>query len=552
MADPLEVWGGPECSRILIQGRVRDQLTETGHREREDDLDRAAALGLHALRQPLLWTHAARDGSWNFAWAARRLARLERLGLHPIVGLLHHGWGPGSLTPCHADFAPRLAEFAEAVARRFPFLDRYTPINEPVTTARFAYLYGHWHPHARDEGRFLRAVASCASATAEAMRRVRRVNPEATLVQTEDVGRVFATPPLAGQADYENERRFLGFDLLSGRVDRGHRFYAALIEAGVEARALDGLAAEPCPPDVIGVDQYLTSDRFLDHEPERHPGEHVGGNGRQLYVDVAAVHVPELRAQLGFLPRLRELHARYGSPIALTEVHAGCTREEQLRWLMEAWDAAQLARAEGIAVRAVTVWALFGSHDWNSLMTREAGHYEVGAFDARTEPLRPTALAHAAASLARAGAFEHPLLARPGWWRRDVHAADATILRLAGSDADVSRLAACCTRRRIDAAARTDESRRWGEMVVSRAGGRLRFTFRRVGGEALLVAQGRLDITEEGSAFDSLADSALDLAIDEVVGRAGIGGTAALAARSQSVPASPLASKPRQFKARAG
>ena len=49
--------------------------------------------------------------------------------------------------------------------------------------------------------------------------------------------------------------------------------------------------------------------------------------------------------------------------------------------------------ARGVDVRAVTAWALLGSFDWDSLVTRDAGHYEPGAFDVRAAQPRPTALA---------------------------------------------------------------------------------------------------------------------------------------------------------------
>jgi dTDP-4-dehydrorhamnose reductase len=90
---------------------------------------------------------------------------------------------------------------------------------------------------------------------------------------------------------------------------------------------------------MIGADYYLTSDRFLDHRCGLYPGEPVGGNGKQQYVDVEAVRVAHLAGEIGIEPRLREVWARYQTPIAITEVHHGCTHDEQLRWLMEVWDA---------------------------------------------------------------------------------------------------------------------------------------------------------------------------------------------------------------------
>lgn len=102
----------------------------------------------------------------------------------------------------------------------------------------------------------------------------------------------------------------------------------------------------------------------------------------------------------------------------MTEVHLGCTREEQLRWLKEVWDGALCLRCEGVDVRAVTAWSLLGAYDWNSLVTRAEGHYEPGVFDLRAPRPRPTALARMLRDLARGKIHDHPVLDVPGWWRR--------------------------------------------------------------------------------------------------------------------------------------
>ena len=82
------------------------------------------------------------------------------------------------------------------------------------------------------------------------------------------------------------------------------------------------------------------------------------------------------------------------------------------------WQAANRARSGGVDVRAVTSWALLGSHDWNSLVTRETDYYEPGAFDVRGPVPRATALASMVHALATERRFEHPVLATPGWWHR--------------------------------------------------------------------------------------------------------------------------------------
>jgi dTDP-4-dehydrorhamnose reductase len=170
-------------------------------------------------------------------------------------------------------------------------------------------------------------------------------------------------------------------------------------------------------PDLIGVNHYVTSERYLDERVERYPLSEIGGNGRIVYADVAQVEVP-LVQRLGISGLLHEAWVRYHLPIAITECHLGCSREEQMRWLDEVWQAAVRARSRGVDVRAVTSWALLGSHDWNSLVTRETDYYEPGAFDVRGPVPRPTALAAMVRALATNGGYDHPVLATPGWWNR--------------------------------------------------------------------------------------------------------------------------------------
>lgn len=432
----LEVWGGVECTVNRVGDRFTDQLERNGHAARADDLDRFAALGLRALRHPVLWERVAPDGldRADWAWVDERMVRLQGLGIAPIVGFVHHGSGPRGTSLVDPHFPAGLARFARAFAERYPWVEAYTPVNEPLTTARFSGLYGHWYPHGRDARTFVRALLTQCHAIALAMREVRAVNPAAQLVQTEDLGATWSTPRLAYQANWENERRWLSWDLLDGRVDAQHPLWAYLVDAGALGAELRAFLAEPCPADVLGVNHYVTSERFLDERLERYPVHTHGGNGRHQYADVEAVRV--LADGLGGLqPLLRETWARYGRPIAVTEIHLGCHREDQLRWLAEMWTAARRAREEGADVRAVTIWSLLGAFDWDSLLTRDAGHYEPGAFDVRAPRPRPTALAQATKELAAGRELSHPVLAGPGWWQKACRLTYLPVTRVYGPQA---------------------------------------------------------------------------------------------------------------------
>lgn len=431
--DPLEfgLWGGIECTVNRVRDAYFDQVERTGHEGRGEDLGRIAALGVRALRYPVLWERTVKGGRLDFGWADERLGELRGLGVRPIVGLVHHGSGPPGTSLLDDGFAEGLAAFAGAVAARYPWVTHFTPVNEPLTTARFSALYGHWYPHARSGPAFVRALLVQCRATVLAMRAVRKVTPCARLVQTEDFGRTYSTPPLAYQAEHENHRRLLGLDLLCGRVDFRHPLHRYLLSAGATEQDLAFFRQAPCPPDVIGVNYYVTSDRFLDERLDRYPAWTHGGNGRHRYADVEAVRVRQ-EGLTGHLPLLLGLFERYRLPLAITEAHLGGPPDEQVRWLLEAWHAARAARVLGVRIQAVTAWSLLGAFDWDCLVVSPSGRYESGAFDVRSSPPRPTALAWALRALAGGGAYHPPAAAVPGWWRRPERLAFPAVSALDG------------------------------------------------------------------------------------------------------------------------
>ena len=148
----LELWGGHECTVNRTRAGHKDQSRLSGHDARPEDLDLFAGLGIKAIRYPVLWERVAPDApdERDFSWSDTRLARLQELGVRPIVGLVHHGSGPRYTNLLDPGFASGLADYAAAVAERYPWVEDWTPVNEPLTTARFSALYGHWYPHRRE------------------------------------------------------------------------------------------------------------------------------------------------------------------------------------------------------------------------------------------------------------------------------------------------------------------------------------------------------------------------------------------------------------------
>ena len=249
----------------------RDQLAETGHALRESDLDLLAGLGVSATRYPVLFERVAAVGPdrLELGWAARRLARLHELRIEPIVTLLHHGNGPAYTNVLDADFPELFARYAAGVARAFPWIDRWTPINEPLTTARFSALYGYWFPGCSDDASFGRFIAHEALAMLLAMEAIAEVNPSARFVVTEDLQSFTALDrSVERYVEHKRERMYLSLELVMGRVRPGHALYRYLTESCGIGPLLERIARHARPPDLVGWNYYPNSERALGRHPD--------------------------------------------------------------------------------------------------------------------------------------------------------------------------------------------------------------------------------------------------------------------------------------------
>jgi dTDP-4-dehydrorhamnose reductase len=90
-----------------------------------------------------------------------------------------------------------------------------------------------------------------------------------------------------------------------------------------------------------------------------------------------------------------------------------------VRWLAQHVDDVRAARADGVDVRAVGVWAAFGMIDWHSLLRAREGVREDGiyTFAGRESTPQPTELAEAVRALVRDGYLDAGR--EPGWWERE-------------------------------------------------------------------------------------------------------------------------------------
>jgi dTDP-4-dehydrorhamnose reductase len=414
-----EIWGGIECSYNRVGDHYMDQLSYCNHYSRGgSDLERFSELGIKSIRYPIIWERhqSALEKPIDWSWTEKQLDALRNQNIVPIAGLLHHGNGPTFTDLLDEKFPVLFADYARQVATKFPWIEHYTPINEPLTTARFSGLYGIWYPHKKRDVSFVRILVNQMKAIVLAMREIRKINPRAKLIQSEDLSKTYSTPRLEYQASFENERRWLTYDLLCGKVKPGHKLWTYFKGLRIPEEEFLFFCENPCPPDLIGADHYLTSERYLDQAIKNYPHYTHGGNKKHRYADVEAIRVNHPHPW-GLKLLLKECWDRYQIPMAVTEVHLNGSSDDQIRWFREVYDVCLQLGNEGIEIKGVTAWAMLGSYGWNHLLTQPHGHYEIGAFDVIDGSIKATALAQFLKLLSGDADATHPCLKEKGWWQ---------------------------------------------------------------------------------------------------------------------------------------
>jgi hypothetical protein len=247
------IWGGLECTINRVGDLWIDQLEMSGHYSRKNDLEAIAALGIKTLRYPVLWEHhqPSENLPINFSWASVQLEKMRALGITPIIGLLHHGSGPAFTNLLDVKFPEKLAAFAGEVAKKFPWVEYYTPVNEPLTTARFSGLYGLWYPHKNNDVSCIKMLLNQLKGTILSMQAIRKINPSAKLIQTEDLSKTYSTALLSYQARFENHRRWLTFDILCGRLVKDHALWNYFRRLGIHPDTLQFFVDNAMPPDIM-------------------------------------------------------------------------------------------------------------------------------------------------------------------------------------------------------------------------------------------------------------------------------------------------------------
>lgn len=339
--------------------RALDEYRLTDHYRRwEEDLDDLASTGADQARWGVPWFVVHPEPHrFDFDWLDRVVDRFAAIGVDPVVDLVHYGtprWLENGFL--NSAYPRALADFAAAVAQRYPSLRLFTPTNEPSVTAERCGEDGLWPPCLVGDDGYLAVLLPVARGVVAAQEAIAEVRPDAQLWHVEAsrrfVGDVDRYPDLVAHL---REREFLHQDLVTGRVDDTHPLVAHLRAHGVDDADLAWFAQHAVTPDVLGVNYYphVSTVRVVEL-----PTAHDRPRTSQWPVTYDGV--------AGLQDVLRRWHARYPDrPLALTETADPGDVGRRIAWLRDSVDTVERLRREGLPVVGYTWWSLFDFPLWD-------------------------------------------------------------------------------------------------------------------------------------------------------------------------------------------
>ncbi len=255
---------GYECTPISdaeeVCGAPRDVLDATRHYERyEYDFDLQQELGISELRYPAGWDKVLiAPFEYDFTFVAPILESMRRRGFVPTIDLCHHKT-PSMIANGFAnpEFAEHLLDFALNFQAAFPWIERYTVINEPAVTALFhSTEVGLWAHH-----QWTNVFLNMARAISVVSGALKERNPNIKFFQPEPIDHDDIENPndaeIAAHVEFlRNYGRFGMDNLLLGRVDDAHPFFERLISKGANAEEVLWFQKNPCEPYQKDLDFY--------------------------------------------------------------------------------------------------------------------------------------------------------------------------------------------------------------------------------------------------------------------------------------------------------
>jgi beta-glucosidase/6-phospho-beta-glucosidase/beta-galactosidase len=349
------------------RGLRRDLLEECGHyKHLRQDLELVKELGTPVLRYGLP-NHRIHLGPGKYDWsfADEALAEMRRLKITPILDLMHFGipeWMGDMQNP---EMPALFAEYAGAVAERYPWVRAYTPVNEIYVCARNSGLDGLWNERLRTERGFVTALKHLVAANLLASAAIAKHRPNAVIVQCESAEythHVSARP--AHEVKLRNKLVFLSLDLLYSKAPDSDVFMFLLDNGMSREEFMWFMRTSPSGYQIMGNDYYGHNEKLLLPDGTFTYGEDVLG---------------------WYLITLR-YYERYYKPVMHTETNTPFA-DQNPRWLWKQWTNVLRMRRDGIPVLGFTWYSLVDQVDWDIQLVEKRGHvHECGLYDMQRKP----------------------------------------------------------------------------------------------------------------------------------------------------------------------
>ncbi|MFN0193266.1 MAG: family 1 glycosylhydrolase [Aestuariivirga sp.] len=347
-------------------GRTRvDEMAKCQHYRRwREDFELVRGMGIKFLRYgPPLHLTLRGAGRHDWSFADETFPVLKEMGIVPIVDLCHFGvpdWIGNFQNP---DFPAQFAQYAGEFARRFPWVQLYTPVNEMFICAMFSAAYGWWNEEMRSDYGFVTALKHIVKANVLAMHTILDHRPDAIFIQSESTEYFHAdNPRVIKEAEELNARRFLSLDLNYGRRVNSD-VYEYLMDNGMTRAEyhffLNNSLKRHC---ILGNDYYITNEHRVSADGQTRASGEI----------------------FGYSELTRQYYDRYRLPVMHTETNLleGPTGEEAVQWLWKQFANVLRVRNSGVPIVGFTWYSLTDQVDWDTALRQDNGNINpLGLFD---------------------------------------------------------------------------------------------------------------------------------------------------------------------------
>ena len=320
---------GFECSTHRRRDGLRLDVARASRHDvhAEQDYRAATDLGMETARDGLRW-HLIEQSPGQYDWSSwdAMVLAADRVGMRVIWDLWHYGT-PDDLDIWSPTFPDRLAQFAEAAARRHRELTNapplWCPLNEMSFYAFIAGEVGDFHPYGLQRGHEMKR--QLVRAGVKAAIALRSVDPSCRLLWAEPL--IHIAPVTKSDEDIAAAReatltQYQAFDMIAGVMDP---------ELGGSIDLLD----------IVGCN-------FYPHNQWRQHGATLP-LGHHDYRPLAEM--------------LEETWRRYGRPVIVAET--GAEGSARAPWLHYVCQEVATARAAGAWIGGVCLYPVTAYPGWD-------------------------------------------------------------------------------------------------------------------------------------------------------------------------------------------